>query len=323
MSRKNIRLNTLIDELFLVQCPPLPPGVDKNEVKQTTIRPTAEVVHFYQYHAERLGISMQEMLMLSLQAVAHGSMRATEQTFQLVIDRFKMLFEAHRVPQIHAKSVIDASGEIVFPIGALTNDQMLLENFTPGLKESLQRVFHVRGAWLDGEEDNAVLADPIYSRDHAFSVWEAACQPWSLKGIELLSKEMLFIRSNRQLSVMVEEGARAPALPELLIYIVRNIKLDRHMEFKTYELTGIYPTSNKEARACVTALLNVGTAAESRVTCRGISVGHDDFSAMKSGRLPALCLNKGFPTAWDISSLPVGQDDVGAETLTDLLRISM
>ena len=119
MSRKNVRLNSLIDELFNVKAPPMPPGVKTEEAKATTIRPSAEIAHFFQYHADRLDISMQDMMMLSLKAVAQGSMRETEQTFQLIVDRFKTLFEVHKVPQIHAKFVIDACEEVIFPLGCL------------------------------------------------------------------------------------------------------------------------------------------------------------------------------------------------------------
>lgn len=321
MSRKNIRLNSLIDELFNVQVPPISPGVDKDEVKPTTIRPSADIVHFFQYHAQRLDISMQDMMMLGLKAVAQSSLRETEQIFQLIIDRFKTIFEAHKVPQIHAKSVIDASGEVNFPIGALTNDGILLENFTPALKQSLQQIFHVRGAWLDGIEDNALLADPIYSRDHAFSVWESLSQPFAMKGINLLSQELLVIKSNRQSNITSGEVESCKVSAELLIYIVRNIRLDRHMDFKTYELTGIYPTSNVEARACVEALVTVANSSASSVSSQGIAVPHDDYSAMKSGRMPALCLNKGFPTSWDLSGLIASDKTTGSETLSDLLRL--
>ena len=319
MSRRTIKSNTLIDELFLVPVPPMPIGAKEKEAKPTTIRPDAQTAHYFQYHAERLNISMQDMIALTLNAVAHSTIQPATQTFQLVIDRFKLLFEAHKVPQIHVKSIIESAGEVQFNIGSLTNDELLLNGYSGSIKRVLESVFHVRSAWLDGVEDNAVISDPVYSRAHAFSVWESISAPWPFQGISLSSQTMLAVESDR--TSLLDNEAEKP-FPEVLLFTVRDIYLDRHMGFKTYELNGIFPTSNIEARACLQALLTIGLSQPEKVNVMGISIDHDGFSAMKSGRLPALCLDRGFPTMWDVKNLISDENVTGSDNLADLLRIS-
>ena len=97
MARKKISLNQLVEQLFNVPVPSLSAQQNQGEIKPTTIRPDAKTAHFFSYHADRLNISMQDMMALALNAVVSATQTPVRTEFQLAVDRFKHIFEAHRL----------------------------------------------------------------------------------------------------------------------------------------------------------------------------------------------------------------------------------
>lgn len=317
MARRKIGLNQLVEHLFNVPVPPLSsrkPG----EAKPTTIRPDANAVHFYEFHAKRLGLSMQDMMALALNAVAAATSKPIKTEFELVIDRFKHLFQAHNIPQIHAKHVIDSCGNS-FPLGGMTNNDILLENYTPSVKQALSDIFGVRIDWLSGTADAATGVEPIYSRDYAYPIWNRLKSPLKLNGIELISRSLLTVTSENDNGMEID-GVVLPF--DVLLFTVHEWKVDAHMKFKTFHLNGIFAMANKEARTCLQALLISASKLDSTIRLTGASYSQEAITNMKLGLLPVDSFEDGFPTLWDPSKRLLSSIDSETEILADLLTSS-
>jgi hypothetical protein len=315
MARRKISLNQLVEHLFNV---PVPPIHNENalDVKPTTIRPDAKTAHFFTYHADRLGISMQDMMALALNAVMSATSSPVRTEFQLAVDRFKHVFDAHRIPQIHAKQIIDSYGQNRFPLGGMTNDKIMLESYTPSVKEALSQIFGVRKDWLSGTDDRAISADPIYSRDYAYSVWHQLKFPVELSGISIGSRSLLLVKSENDRGLDIN-GRSLPL--EVLLFTSIEWQVDEHMRFKTFDLNGIFPLSNKEARVCLEALLKSAKEMEGTLNFQGASYSQDVITGIKLGLLPVDCLDDGFPTLWDPNLLLTKEDDPEVNMLVELL----
>jgi hypothetical protein len=319
MARRKISLNQLVEQLFNVPVPGIPSQQENGDIKPTTIRPDAKTSHFFGYHAERLNISMQDMMSLALNAVAAATHSPVLTEFQLAVDRFKHIFEAHRVPQIHAKQIIDSYGSNKFPLGGMTNDTILLENYTPTVKEALSQIFGVRTDWLSGTGDHAIVADPIYSRDYAYSIWNQLRQPKILKGIDIKNRSLLLVKADNDRG-LDHDGHELPY--EILLFTVVEYIVDVHMRFKTYHLNGIFPMANKEARIGLQALLIASNGLENDLALQGATYSQDAIIGIKLGLLPVDCFDDGFPTLWDpIKNLCLNTGSE-VEMLVDLLRSS-
>jgi len=315
MARRKISLNQLVEQLFNVPVPPI--QNDNNlEIKPTTIRPDAKTAHFFTYHADRLGISMQDMMALALNAVVSATSSPVRTELQLAVDRFKHVFEAHRIPQIHAKQIIDSYGQNRFPLGGLTNDKIMLENYTPSVKEALSQIFGIRKDWLSGTDDQAISADPIYSRDYAYSVWHQLKYPVQLNGISIGSRSLLLVKSENDKGLDIN-GRSVPF--EVFLFTMLEWQVDKHMRFKTFHLNGIFPLSNKEARICLEALLKSAKEMEGTLNFQGASYSQEVITGIKLGLMPADCLEDGFPTLWDPNLLLLEEDDSEVDMLVELL----
>tara|TARA_R110002072_G_scaffold303138_1_gene495410 strand:+ start:21094 stop:22062 length:969 start_codon:yes stop_codon:yes gene_type:complete len=319
-SRRNISFNQLVEQLFNTPVPPI--SSDRNkEIKPTTIRPDANTVHFFSYHAARLGISMQDMMALALNAVVFSTSSPAKTELQLAVDRFKFIFDAHKVPQIHVKRIIDSFGQNRFPLGGMTNDKIFLENYSPSVKEAISLIFGVRKEWLSGTDDRAVIPDPIYSRDYAYSVWRQLKNPSALNGIDIDNRSLLFVKSeNISINDLCATGTNLPS--EVILISVIQWKVDSHMRFKTYHLNGIFPLDNKEARICLEALLDSAKELNEELNLVGVSYNHEVIHGIKLGHLPADCINDGFPSIWDPKTLLLDEDNSEVKMLTELLLTS-
>lgn len=319
MARKKISLNQLVEQLFNVPVPSLSAQQNQGEIKPTTIRPDAKTAHFFSYHADRLNISMQDMMALALNAVVSATQTPVRTEFQLAVDRFKHIFEAHRIPQIHAKQIIDSYGQNKFPLGGMTNDQILLEQYTPAVKEALSQIFGVRKDWLSGTGDHAIVADPIYSRDYAYAVWHQLKYPAALKGLSIQDRSLFLVKAENDRGLNIDD-TQFPF--EILLFTVVEYVVDEHMRFKTYHLNGIFPLANKEARIGLQALLVSAKELEGSLNIQGATYSQDAITGIKLGLLPADCFDDGFPTLWDpVKTL---SSDCGSEVemLVDLLMSS-
>lgn len=317
MARRKISLNQLVEQLFNVPVPGIPSQQENGEIKPTTIRPDAKTSHFFGYHAERLNISMQDMMSLALNAVAAATHSPVLTEFQLAVDRFKHIFEAHRVPQIHAKQIIDSYGSNKFPLGGMTNDAILLENYTPTVKEALSQIFGVRPDWLSGTGDHSIIADPIYSRDYAYSIWHNLKHPQILKGLEIKNRSLLLVKADNDRGINLE-GIELPN--EILLFTVVEYVVDAHMRFKTYHLNGIFPLANKEARIGLQSLLLAVNELPSGLNVHGATYSQDAIIGIKLGLLPVDCFDDGFPTLWDPFKSLCSSTGSEVEMLVDLLR---
>jgi hypothetical protein len=317
MARRKISLNQLIEQLFNVPVPGLPTQQEQSEIKPTTIRPDAKTSHFFGYHAERLNISMQDMMALALNAVAAATQSPVLTEFQLAVDRFKHIFEAHRVPQIHAKQIIDSYGSNKFPLGGMTNDAILLENYTPAVKEALSQIFGVRPDWLSGTGDHAIVADPIYSRDYAYAIWHNLRHPQILKGLEIKNRSLLLVKADIDRGI-IQDGLELPN--EILLFTVVEYVVDAHMRFKTYHLNGIFPLANKEARIGLQSLLLGVNEIHNGLSVHGATYSQDAIIGIKLGLLPVDCFDDGFPTLWDPFKSLCSSTGTEVEMLIDLLR---
>lgn len=301
MNKKRINLNQLVGQLFNTPVPPMPEGSSDKDAKPTTIRPNARTAHFFAYHAERLGLSMQDVIALTMNAIVFETESPARTELQLAVDRFKHIFEAHRIPQIHAKHIIDSFQQNNFPLGCMTNDKMLLEQYKPTVKEALSQIFGVRTDWLSGTGNRAIVADPIYSRDYAYSVWHRVNHPVNLKGITVSDRRLLFVKSDADICLDTD-GKNLPI--EVLLFSLVEYSVDKWVHFKTYHLNGIFPLANIEARICLQALLSSAQdAATGELGISGVAYGQDVITGIKLGLLPADCFGDGFPTLWDPESL--------------------
>lgn len=317
--RKKISLHDLMTELFDV---PAPPFVSNTKVaaKPTTIRPSPQVANFYEFHANRLGISMQDMISLTITAVANASSHPVETEFQLAVSRFKHIFEAHNIPQIHAKHVIDSyDDEITFPLAALANEKILLENFTPSVKQSISRIFGVREDWLSGTGKQSTIANPIISRDYAYSVFKDLTTPVKLNNIAMKNHSLLLVKSESDLGLDID-GKEYPF--EVLLFITYEWQLDKHMSFNTLTLAGAFPLANQEARICLQALLVCVGKLTNPLICNGASYSQESIIAVKNGLLPADCFKKGFPSLWDTRTLFPDDNNADVNLLVSLLMDS-
>ncbi|MFA0809533.1 hypothetical protein [Microbulbifer epialgicus] len=318
MVRKKVSLNQLVEQLFNVPVPPNPSEGGNYEAKPTptTIRPNAKAAHFYSYHAKRLNISMQDMMSLTLNAVASATQEPVMTELQLAVDRFKYLFEAHRVPQIHVKQIIDSYGQNNFPLGGMSNDKILLEQYTPALKEALSKIFGVRTDWLSGIGNNPIIADPIYSRDYAFSVWNQLNHPVKLSGMSIDNRTLLLVKADNDPGLHVDD-LDYPF--EILLFNINEYVVDDHMRFKTYHLNGIFPLSNKEARIGLQSILFSLRRCDSSLNIQGAIYSQDVIINIKLGLLPADSISSNFPTLWDAENTLGSNCEPDIQMLSDLL----
>jgi hypothetical protein len=257
------------------------------------------------------------MMALALNAVAAATHSPVLTEFQLAVDRFKHIFEAHRVPQIHAKHIIDSYGSNKFPLGGMTNDSILLENYTPTVKEALSQIFGVRTDWLSGTGDHAIVADPIYSRDYAYSIWRNLKHPQILKGLEINNRSLLLVKADNDRGIN-QDGIELPN--EILLFTVVEYVVDAHMRFKTYHLNGIFPLANKEARIGLQSLLLATTDLQNGLNVHGATYSQDVIIGIKLGLLPVDCFVDGFPTLWDPFKSLCSATGTEVDMLVDLLR---
>lgn len=311
MARRKISLNELVGNLFNVPVPPMQSG-NPDEAKPTTIRPDARAVHFYEYHAQRLGgLSMQDMMALALNAVAAATSTPIKTEFELVVDRFKHIFQAHGIPQIHAKHIIDSLGNC-FPLGGMTNNDILLENYSPSVKQALADIFGVRTDWLSGTADAATGVEPIYSRDYAYPIWNKLRAPLELTGVKLLSRSLLAVTSESDNGMEIE-GQSYPF--DVLLFTVHEWQVDAHMKFKTFHFNGIFSMANKEARTCLQALLIAVNNLDDSIQLIGASYSQDAITNMKLGLLPVDSFENGFPSLWN----PIGRLAKNVDSETEML----
>lgn len=314
MPTVNTTLHQLMDELFNSSTPSL---LDKDNSKPapTTIRPSADAVHFFTYHAKRLSISMQDMIALTLNAIATSSTTPAKNEMQLSCDRFKFLFEAHKIPQIHAKSVVEAHANKPFPLGALTNDSILLEHYSLAIKDSLSKIFGVSKGWLDGVDLNAICIEPIYSRDYAYHIYKKLTDHEKLDGIEISSMNMLLVISENDQGLNSSSGKPY----EIAMFASPVYVVDQHLTLTTYHLMGLFAPANIESKICLQALL-MG-ASNKNISIQGMMYDQEVVQRLKKGILPASCFKDGLPHIWDHSVLEV-EDDIEKEVVSLVKKIS-
>lgn len=314
MASVNTTLHALIEEVFNSSTPPLL-NKDSNKPAPTTIRPSAEALHFFSYHAKRLSISVNDVIALTLNAVATSSTAPAKNEMQLSCDRFKFIFEAHKVPQIHAKRVVEAHGNKTFPLGALTNDVILLEHYSTAVKDSLSKIFGVSKGWLDGVDLSAISVEPIYSRDYAFHLYKKLTDYELLNGLEISSVNMLLVLSEN------DHGLNSPSGKPYEIAMFANpvYTIDQHLTLNTYHLMGLFAPANIESKICLQTLLMA--ASNINIKIQGLIFDQEVLQDLKKGVLPASCFKAGLPRFWDYSSMEI-EDDIKEEVLSLVEKIS-
>jgi len=313
MARQKIKLNELLNNLFGLDVPSLPTGTNKEEIKPSTFRLNSITNYFFSYHADQLGISLQDMVSMVLTAVAKATNSPVLTEFELAIDRFKHIFEAHGIPQIHAKHIIDSHNENKFPLGAMTNDTILLENYTPAVKDALGHIFGVRRGWLSGTNERATIADPIYSRDVAYKICQHLEHPINLKDICTPDSDLVLIISDND---RIHGDTNNDMPNEVMLFTCVEYVLDKHMRFRTYRLCGIFAFANIEAKICLQAVVQYALQRSVPLNVKGQAYSQDIVTRLKLGYLPADCFSNGHPTDWDIHSIV---PQVGVDSEVDML----
>jgi len=315
MTKTKISLNQLVGQLFQASVPPFKSKGSK-DIKPTTIRPDANTAHFFKCHADSLGISMQDMMALTLNAVVATTTKPVRNELQLAVDRFRHIFEAHRIPQLHVKQIIDSYSDNSFPLGGLTNDLIFLENYSPSVQKALSDIFGVQESWLSGTGERVISIDPIYSRDYAFTISHQLKHPVQLKDITITNRSLLLVKSEADLG-LYESDINIPF--EVLFLTVIERQVDDYMRFKTFHLNGIFPLANTEARICLEALLKTVKEMEGSLGFQGASYPKDVITGIKHGLLPVDCFANNFPTLWDPSSLFPTKDNSKVNKLVEQL----
>ena len=291
-------------------------GLDDTEF-QTTIRFSKKTAAFFSYRAKQCGdISMQAMVSQTLNAIVASTIEHDKTILQVICERFKYIFEAHRIPPLHIKQVVDSLYNNNLPLGALTNDEILKDNYTPGLKQAICDTFGVRGQWLDASEDYATNSEPVYSKNFAYEICRDLTNPPPFDGIKLTRQSLRLITSERDMGLNSLQGTPE----EVIVFIVKEFSIDAQLQFRTYHPKGLYLLSNQDPRSALLATLKL--AKEKGIDTFGASYSQDTITKLKQGKLPAECFKSSDPSIWNVSSILVIQDQEAndVEMQLDLLR---
>jgi len=307
MSKHKISLNQLLSSLFFS---PIPTRLEEHNAsanKRKSLSLDDETNYFFEQHRKKLGISMQDMLELSLRALAQSTTSPTKTAFTLAVDRFKHLFEAHNIPQIHAKPIIDAGCDNTnFPLGGMTNDEILLENYSPSVKQTLSELFGVELDWLSGNSEHAIIPEPIFSRDIAYNVCTDLRHPKQLRNIQTASQDLILVTSDRCIYSAQDNNRH---LMEVLLFRQTEYSFARYVKFKTFHLCGFFSLANEEARIGLQALLLHAQHSES-ISIKPLVFSNESVSLLKRGQLPATAFQVSLPSDWHIDTfLPQPSND--------------
>lgn len=149
----NMSFSSLLQRL--TKAVPRVPEIDPEESqrKGTTIRLEPKVRKFFEMHSEQLGISIQEMVAMTLRGVMTATEEPQATELELMADRFINLFQSHGV------AVADIPA--LLPPGSLARSdllsrEVLVDRLHDDLLESVATTFHVELEWLKGQEASPV-----------------------------------------------------------------------------------------------------------------------------------------------------------------------
>jgi len=303
--KKNLTMSHLFATLFTDPAPPIidnPDGTKKADSGEaTTIRPNHRTRQFYDYHANRLGISMQAMMSMTLEAVMASSVEPFSNDINLSLERFKLLFREHGIAPIYINKILDAylneSGK-KFPMGAVTNDEILLSVLDTEYLMALSDIFGVSIDWLDGRDLIPSKLLPIIHRDWSFSTKKKIITPVNSS----------VMRESHHINIVVPEsgdpnmhegfGNKANTLIPILSTTYSLGEGSKTFRFITHRVQGVIPWHNDDARIGLKALVEY--CKRNSIDMSGLVHSHDVVASLMFGNLAIEALEKETPSYWSI-----------------------
>jgi len=293
---KNIQVNQLLNTLF---SDPIPEAVlneliieTKPKIEPTTYRPNERTAAFFEHHANKLNLSSQSIISLILNAVVSASIQPTVSTFGIVCDRFNLIFESHRVAQLHIKTLIDAYDRNNFPINAINNKNLLLTSLTPSVMHVLSKVFGISASWVTGEIDqpcelSMIMNDSDLSNHLSYLEDEYLSETLTINNIHAIAIAHKDVISNRNsLSY------------NFIVILCKEVILDKHMKFMTYHVVGEFNTGNTHSMNAYSQLSMLYK--DKGIDIVGQAYDYDIGQLILRGSLPVVTLNS--PSIpWNIS----------------------
>lgn len=323
--KKDITVTKVLSTLFLNPIPPIVNDIDTSSEdigKGTTIRLSPRAKQFYTYHAKRLTISHQAVITLILEAVMTASTEPFKSGIGMVVERFKILFEEHEIPPIYIKSIIDAFTGRNFPVGALSNNEILASVLDSSYFDSLSQLFGVGVPWLDGRNIEPVQLTPIIHRDWSFEPVHHA-QQLTLNDDFFVTHELSLIVSESADPTLLADKAFGERITTIIPILTTNYTISgsRQFSFVTYRVEGLVPWLNTEARIGLKAVIKYAEINDIHVL--GKTYSHDVFAGLMVGLLPATLLSTEIPTTWNAIStilMDANTDKADAEYVQELVE---
>lgn len=167
MARISLSLTALLNRL-ISQAPRYEPAVQDEKAQKltTTIRLNNAVRQYYGAQAENLGISLQETLALTLNAVMRASTEPQYSELENQVDRFFELFSAHGIA---VTDIPELLGPNTVHREDLLSRGAVLNKLDGGVRSLLGDLFNVKDEWLKGLNAKAHVNTPaLYKEAPAF-----------------------------------------------------------------------------------------------------------------------------------------------------------
>ncbi len=158
MSQFSLSLSKLIANLIKQPDKEEYISLPDEEIKPTTIRLDPAVRRFCNDQSEKLGLSIQAFISMTLKGVMLESTNPVQTTFQLMYDRFFELFSEHHIALSDIPSVLSQSN---ITRSMLADKNRVIDFLSDDFINTLKDKFNVSPSWLKGVKDASVSINHI------------------------------------------------------------------------------------------------------------------------------------------------------------------
>lgn len=290
---------------------------EKPQKLNTTLRLDESVRDYFEVQAKNLGISLQECIAMTLNAVMRASLEPQASELELQVDRFFNLFSTHDIPLTDIPQLL--SPECNIQRDDLLSREAVLRKLSRDVINELSDTFRVKEAWLKGLPTGAYSGfATLYKNPNGFCRYLAALAHGSRTvRVHVVTKKS---ESGDFVPDALRRSSKAGDNQKNLdmCLVVEHQKTVNGITFTVYDL--IDDQMRWDYTKCRLDIKNVLMFCDrTRIHTRGVVLRDEDYNTLTSGKVLIPTLLKHHGNDWHPDEL-VWKDERNVE-LDELRRV--